>query len=130
MLKKLSVRIFLGVILLFNSGCVAFLIGGGAGAGTAAYLKGELESIVEASLEKAFQATQKALEDLEFPVTSKQINTFSGELTARGGNDKKIEINLKRMSEKMTEIKIRVGIFGDESLSQLILQRINKHIEI
>ncbi len=128
MRKKLSLGILLGVILLFNSGCVALLIGGGAGAGTVAYLKGELKSVVEASLEKTYQASQDALGDLEFPVTGRQKDAFSAELTARGGNDKKIEIDLKKLSDKMTEIKIRVGIFGDESLSQLILERIMKHI--
>lgn len=128
MQKKLSLGILLGAILLSNSGCVAFLIGGGAGAGTVAYLKGELKSVVEASLEKTYQASREALEDLEFPVTSGQKDAFSAELTARGGNDKKIEINLKKISEKITEIKIRIGIFGDESLSQLILERIMKHI--
>jgi hypothetical protein len=129
MQKKLSLGILLWVILLSNSGCVAFLIGGGAGAGTVAYLKGELKSVVESSLEKTLQATQTALEDLEFPVTSKQKDAFSAELVARRGNDKKIEIDLKKISEKMTEIRIRVGVFGDESLSQLILERINKHID-
>ncbi len=128
MQKKLPLGILLGAILLCNGGCAALLLGGGAGAGTVAYLKGELKSMIESPLEETWQATQKALEDLEFPVTSKQKDAFSAELTARDASDKKIEVKFERISSKMTEVRIRVGIFGDESLSQLILERIQKHL--
>ncbi|MEP9411642.1 MAG: DUF3568 family protein [Candidatus Brocadia sp.] len=127
--KNLLYGILLGIILLSNCGCVAaLLVGGGAGAGTVAYLKGELKSTEEASIGQVWHAAQKAMKDLEFAVTSEEKDALSAKLIARGAGDTKVEINLERVSENLTTVRIRVGVFGDESLSRLILERIKKHI--
>lgn len=122
--------ILFGIILLSSSGCavVALLAGGGAGAGTIAYISGELKSTEEASIDSTWQATEKAIQELEFFATSKQKDAISAKLIARGAADKKIVITLKKVAENLTEVKIRVGIFGDESVSRMILDRIKKHL--
>ncbi|MGQ3684288.1 MAG: DUF3568 family protein [Candidatus Loosdrechtia sp.] len=122
--------VLLGIILSSVCGCVAvpLIVGGGAGAGTVAYLKGELKSLEEASLDKTWQATHKALKDLEFIITSEEKNSLSAKAVARGTANKRVEINLKNVSGNLTEVKIRVGIFGEESLSRLILERIKKYL--
>ncbi|UJS18033.1 MAG: DUF3568 domain-containing protein [Candidatus Jettenia sp.] len=126
--KNLLLIILLGIIVSSSSGCVALLVGGGAGAGTIAYLKGDLRSLEEASLERVWEAAQKAIQELEFVVTSKQKDIFSAKFTAHGAQDKKVTVDLKKISDNLTEIKIRVGIFGDESLSRLLLERVRKHL--
>ncbi len=128
MSKNLLLILSLGVILLSGSGCATLVVGGGAGAGTAAYIMGELKSMEEASIEKTWQAAQKAVEDLEFFVTTQQKDAFSAKLIARSATDKKIKISLKRESEKLTEVRIRVGIFGDEALSLHVLKEIRKNL--
>ena len=129
-MPKNSLSIMLLGILLFSScGCVALLVGGGVGAGTVAYLRGELKSTEEASIDTTWQASQEALKDLEFSVTSKEKDAFSAKLIAHGVNDKKIEIELKKVSELLTRVTIRVGVFGDEPLSRLILERLKKHLD-
>ncbi len=45
---------------------------------------------------------------------------------ARGAGDKKIRVKVKKQSDTVTEIRIRVGMFGDESMSRQILDRIKK----
>ncbi|MGR3309594.1 MAG: DUF3568 domain-containing protein [Candidatus Brocadiales bacterium] len=128
--KKLLLITLLGIILLSSSGCavVALLIGGSVGAGAVAYVTGELKSTEEASLDRTWQAAQKAIEDLEFFVTSKQKDAISAKLIARGATDKKIELILKKVSENLTEVRIRVGIFGDEPLSRLVLEKLKNHL--
>ncbi|GAB63849.1 MAG: DUF3568 family protein [Candidatus Jettenia sp.] len=126
--KNLLLIILLGIIVSSSSGCAALLVGGGAGAGTIAYLKGDLRSLEEASLQRVWEAAQKAIQELEFVVTSKQKDIFSAKLIAHGAQDKKVTVNLKKISDNLTEIKIRVGIFGDESLSRLLLERVRKHL--
>ena len=127
--KNLLYGMLLGIILLFNCGCVAaLLVGGGAGAGTVAYLKGELKSTEEASIGQVWQAAQKAMKDLEFVVTSEERDDLSAKLIAHESDDTKIEINLESVSARLTNVKIRVGVFGDESLSRLTLERIKKHL--
>lgn len=127
--KDLLSIMLIGLVFLSNCGCVAaLLVGGGAGAGTVAYLKGELKSTEEASIDRTWEAAQKAMEDLEFVVTSKEKDAFSAKLIAYRVNDKKIEINFQKASEKTTEVRIRAGVFGDESLSLMILERIRKRL--
>ncbi|MCF6159345.1 MAG: DUF3568 family protein [wastewater metagenome] len=126
--KKLSVAILLG-IFLFCSGCAA-LVGGGIAAGTVTYILGELKSIEESSLESTWEAAQKTMEDLEFVVTSKEKDALTARLIARGANDKKIVVRLKKISEELTEVRIRVGTFGDESLARQILEKLKKNLGI
>jgi hypothetical protein len=115
-----------GMCLFINHGCALLLIGGGAaaGAGTVAYIKGELRTTQEISFERAWNATIGALKELGFAITQDEKDTLSGMIVARGADDQKIIIHLKKESEKLTEIRIRVGAFGDEARSQLILDNI------
>ena len=124
--KQLLLTLILGLSLLLNNGCMALLIGGAAGAGTVAYVAGELKSTEEVSLNRAWKATQKAMNDLELAITSREKDAFNGQLIARGAGDRKIKVKLKRQSDTLTEIRIRVGILGDEPLSRHILEKIKK----
>lgn len=127
--KNLLHTALLGIALFSNCGCVAaLLVGGGAGAGTVAYLKGELKSTEEASIGSVWQAAQKAMKDLEFVVTSEEKDNLSAKLIAHGSDDTKIEINLESASARLTTVRIRVGVFGNEALSRLTLERIKKHL--
>jgi type IV secretory pathway TrbL component len=106
--------------LLINIGCPAVvLVGGGAaaGGGSLAYIKGELKSTEEVSLNRAWKATQTAMNDLEFHITDKGKDACDAELSAGGAGGKKIKIALKKISGTRTEIRIRVGTFLDKSLS-------------
>ena len=116
--------LFLSILafsLLMNIGCpAAVMVGGGAAAGGAsvAYVKGELK--------QAWQATQKAMDDLGFHITSRAKDAFDAELAASGARDKEVKIILKKISDTRTEMKIRVGMFGDQSLSAQILEAIRR----
>ena len=50
-------------------------------------------------------------------------------LIARDAGDKKIEIELKKVLEHLTRVTIRVGVFGDEPLSRLMLERLKKNLD-
>ena len=126
--KQLLLICMLGVSLLINNGCPAVLIGAGgaAGAGSYAYIGGEFRSTERISLERAWEATKKAVNDLGFTVTRKEKDAYGSEfqLVAYGTGEKKIVVKLKKQSSALTEIGIRVGMFGDESLSRSILEKI------
>jgi len=118
-------NVFAGALVVMSTGCAALLIGIGAGAGvgTVVYIKGELKVTEETSLSQAFHAAHAAMEELEFVITKESKDALTGEVTARTSKDEKIEIILEKKSESLTEVGIRVGTFGDESLSQLILEK-------
>ena len=127
--KQLMVTPVIIVFFLTSMGCTAALVAGGAaaGIGTYKYIKGELESTEKVSLDKVYQATQTAMEDLEFTITSKQKDAFDGEVIARRATGKKVTVKLKRQSDSVTQIRIRVGTFGDETISKDILDTMKKY---
>jgi len=128
--KQLLFPLILGLSLVVNSGCPAIFVGaaagGAAGAGTVAYIGGELKSIEEVSLNRAWKATERAMRDLDFRITDKAKDALDAQLKASGADGKKIEVALKSISKSRTEIRVRVGTFGDESLSLQILDTIKK----
>jgi hypothetical protein len=125
--KKVWVMtIVLSVGLLMNSGC-ALLVGGAAGAGTVAYLKGELKTNEDVPIDKLWNATQAAIKEMGFTVKKFEKAASSAQFVALTADDKTITIKLKKRNDFLTEITIRAGTFGDESLSKKILEEIRKH---
>lgn len=116
---------------LVLTGCLAAAAVGGAavaGAGTVAYIKGELKATEEASMKKAWSATVGAVEELDFLVVNKVNDAVSGEIEAKTADSKTVKITLKRIADNLTEITIRIGTFGDESLSRYILSKIEARL--
>lgn len=130
MVRQSLFIILFGIILLSSYGCAAFLVFFGATAGTVAYIKGELKSIEEASFDRTWDAAQKATKDLEFTMTSKQKEAISAKLIVRGADNKKITINIQKISDELTEVRIRVGFFGNESLSMMVLNMLKQNLGI
>jgi len=128
--KQLLLLLTLGFGLLVNNGCPPVLVGAaagvGVGAGTVAYVGGELKSTEDVSLDRAWDATQEAIGDLGFTITERQKDLFNAQLNASGIAGKKITIALKKISDMSTGFKIRVGVFGDEAQSREILEGIKK----
>ena len=126
--RPLLFGLMLGLSLVVNSRCQALLISAECGAlvGAAAYKGGEVRYKGELSLNEAWDATQKALSDLGYGITSEErhVSDTAYQLTAEKEGSKRIRVTLKRQSDAVTEIRVRVGTFGDESLSRLIVKQI------
>lgn len=123
------------ILLAFVVCCIAMLVQGcmvaavGAGAvGTVAYLKGDLEAVESASLNDVYQATAKAVEEMELSVISRKKDSLGATFTLRDAADKKITIKLSATNESTTKISIRVGIFGSEAKSRTIYEKIKENI--
>ncbi len=106
-------------------GCLWLMFGGGAvaGAGIVAYAKGELRTAKMVSLDEAWMATQGAMDELGFTIMSRYTTANSAKLAARGAGNRSVTVGLERRGD-LTDIRVRVGTFGDESLSRLILDKI------
>jgi len=113
--------------ILFQGGCVAVVAAGAAGTGVAWY-SGKLEANLNDDLDAVFQASQKALAQLEFAKISDKKSGVDAELVSRTALDKKIEITLQKVTDGTTKVAIRVGVFGDESLSMTILDKIKANL--
>jgi hypothetical protein len=121
-LPRLAAAVLAVAVLLGGSGCVAVAVGAGA-AGAVAYVRGELSSTLGADLPRAQNAVDKAVGQLGFAKISDRRDALEGVFVARTASDKKVEVMLKKIGDNITEIKIRVGVFGDEQISLAVLEK-------
>jgi hypothetical protein len=98
------------------------------GAGTYYYVKGDLKRNYEASMDKTWEATIKAVEELKLTVESQNHDGLSGVIKGKTADDKSFEINLKRLDENSTEVGVRIGTFGDRAKSEAIQEKINSKL--
>ena len=113
-------------------GCAVLLVGGGAvaGAGMVAYAKGELTAAETADLDRVWAAAQGAMDDLDFVIQSRLTTAGSAKLIARGAGSRRVTVTVERRVGSLTDITVRVGYFGDEPLSRLILQKIRQRLDL
>lgn len=109
------------------TGCVV-VAAGAVGAGAVAYVRGELESSLEADLDTAYSAAQRALARLEFARIDQRKSGLDAQLVHRTALDKRIEIKLKKVTDRLTKIEIRVGLVGDQELSLTLLEKIRAEL--
>ncbi len=118
----------LGAAMLMCSGCVAVVAAGAAGAAAVAWVRGELQTTLPANLDRSFNASNEAIEELQFVKVSERKDALLGVIVARNAADKKIEIKLENMAGNVTKVGIRVGVVGDQELSLAILEKIKANL--
>lgn len=121
--RRLLIMLALGLSVAGLTGCFAVVAAGAAGTGVAWY-RGQLEANLDHNIDAVFTAAQKALTQLEFANISNQKSSVDAQLVSRTALDKKVEIKLEKVTDRSTKVIIRVGVFGDETLSMSILDKI------
>lgn len=129
-MKKLLLVPLAAGLLAASNGCALLVVGGAAAAGAGAvyYVSGELKDTESASLDAVNRATLAALGDLKYAVVSDAKDSLNAKIIARTATDTKIEIQLAKQAPAITEIRIRVGVFGDEQMSRQILEKIKARL--
>ena len=115
----------LSLLSLVSSGCL-LVAAGAAGAGTVAYVRGDLEATLDHNLDKSTRASNKAIEELKFAKVSEKKDLLTVVLLARTADDKRVQITLTRITDSQTKVAIRVAVFGDERVSLAILEKIKE----
>lgn len=125
-----SMSLLLVGAALMMQGCAVALIGAGAGAGagTYAYVRGEHQVTYPYSFNKTYSATLAALKDLQIPVVDAFKDLTDGTIMAKKGDGSDVKILLKTEGDKVTMVKVRVGIFGDEAASKRIVEKISTRL--
>ena len=113
----------LASVAVMQSGCL-LVAAGAAGAGTVAYVRGELDASLGNGYESVVQASNRAIDQLQFKKISESKDALKAVLIARTASDKKVQITVIKVSETLTKVEIRVGVFGDQALSTTILEKI------
>ena len=112
------------VLLLTLSGCV-LLAGGAAGAGTYAYISGNLKTTYDADMTDAWEASRAVVAELGMVADVEQHDAFSGSLKGTTADGKDFTISLSRVTQETTEVAIRIGRVGNRKRSEEIHSRIS-----
>lgn len=114
--------------LVTMSGCIPLLIGAAAGVGGISYAKGALIKNVDHTVSKVHKAGLAALKKLNLFVTTDELNKRSALIRAEYENGQKIQIFIDALTERSSKITIRIGTFGNQEQSQIILNAIQKKL--
>ena len=109
-------------------GCFAVVVGAGAAGTAVAYVRGELTGSLGYDFDRVYKVADKALIQLEFAKTSGKKDALEAVLEARTARDTKVTIELRKTGANLTEVKIRVGVFGDEQFAMMILDKIKSNL--
>jgi hypothetical protein len=106
-----GVCLLVGMIVV--QGCALFAVGvvAGAAAGTVSYAGNELRTTQEVSLERAWDAANGTVKELQFTMVETRKDGLRGILRARNTQDQPIVIQTIRKSDRLTEIRVKVGTF-------------------
>lgn len=126
--KPASSAVILLSILLTAQGCVPLIIGAAVGAGGVAYVKGSLEQNFDKSVDQLHRASLGGLKNIKCAVRSDQIRKHLAKITFEFDDGQKGSIHIKALTERSAQIKIRVGILGDETKSHIVLNAVLKHL--
>ena len=120
--KALLAALLAGGTLLLQSGCVG-LVAVGAGAGTVAYIRGDLEVESTKPVDQVMAAIEQTCTELNFNIDKKETKAFTGTVVA-DGDFGRVVFKAKARNPEKTELSIRVGPFGDQGASELIYEKL------
>ena len=106
------------LLIIATTGCV-LLAGGAVGAGTYAYVSGNLKTTYDATLQQTWDAAQKAVRNLDMKAQEEEHDAFSGVLKGTMADGREFNISLTKVTPETTEVAIRIGM-GDQEVSKTI----------
>ena len=124
MKKILIVMVCVGLLM----GCKSAVVTPEGTSASYSKAEGVLRSTLEGSVPDVVNATNATLEDLELTGVDSQVDKLKGKITARMAVGTKVGINLEAVDFDTTAIRIKVGTFGDKSISMQILRNIEKQL--
>ncbi len=132
--------VFIGLLLLTNTGCLAgVILGAGAAAAGGAYAgyawtKGQLYRDYPADFPRSEAAVRAAMAESQLPLLSQELGAGKAALETRTTDGTTVKICITTGASPLpadgpvTRIAVRVGAFGDEAVSARILDQIGKHL--
>jgi hypothetical protein len=94
-------------------------------AGAGAFVNGEIQAAWTVPIDAMWPSGQEAIRQLQFKVVSEKLRSKNrGLMFAEDLNGRSIEISMRAITPTVTRFTIRVGTFGDEAVSRLIVKQL------
>lgn len=103
---------------------------GVAQAGTSSFIQGTLQAAFDKPIDKVVEASRRALTDLGYEITREDSGTHYAQLQGSQSDGSSIVLKFRKSSEAVTGLSIRVGLWGDNAVSRLILIEIEKELGV
>lgn len=126
-LTRLLLAVVLGCSVALLNGCVA-VMAGAAGAGAVAYSKGDLETNLEASLDRTVAAIEKTIKTFPLIKRSDERKVNEWKIKADTIRNQAVTFTARKLNTENTALSIRVGTWGDETESLRILDAVKKNL--
>jgi hypothetical protein len=129
MLKRIYLIIAV-MYLLISTGCIALVVGAGAGAGTFAYVNGQLSRTYQANYQTTYEACKGILEDMKQPILEEKTDGIQTTITSQRFDETPMIINIRIIDPEWTEVSVRTGHIGvwkkeiSEQFHELLAKRI------
>ncbi len=131
MLRNLLLLMIIPYMFLIT-GCVALVVGAGAGAGTFAYVNGELSRTYQASYEQTHAVCRDILNDLKQPILEEKTDGIKTTLKSKRVDDTPMTVSIRIVEPNWTEVSVRTGYVGvwkreiSEQFHEFVAKRIKK----
>jgi len=129
MLKRLY--LIIGIMhLLLSTGCIALVVGAGAGAGTFAYVNGKLSRTYQANYETTYAVCKGILEDLKQPILEEKTDGTQTTIRSQRADETPMTITVLIIDPEWTEVSVRTGHIGvwkreiSEQFHEFVVERI------
>jgi hypothetical protein len=116
------------IFALAAAGCSPIVVTPGTTSAAAVYSGGSLYGAEDASLDKVWNGVQGAVKELQFKETFSEKDVFTGRLYANRADGTGVKFYLKKRDEKLTQIEIRVGVFGNPAESRELYDKVRAHM--
>lgn len=128
-MRKVITFLTAGVFLLNIYGCVALLVGGAVGAGTAVWLAQKLTQEFHSPYARTVDATEKALKSLKLKIIEINRKDDVAKFRSEDASGKAIWIDVIRIAPDSTKVEVRVGaVSPDKDFASKILKRIQSYL--
>ena len=124
MKKMMIVMVCVGLL----AGCKSTVVTPEGTAATYSKAEGVLRATLGGSVPDVVNATNATFEDLELTGVESTVDKLKGKITARMAVGTKVSVNLEAVDFDTTSIRIKVGTFGDRSISMQIFRSIEKRL--
>jgi len=118
--------------LLLTTGCIALVVGAGAGAGTYAYVNGELSRTYQASYQTTYNVCKGILADLNQPILEEKTDGTQTTISTKRADGTPMKVTIRIVDPEWTDVSVRTGHIGvwkkeiSEQFHEFIAARLEK----
>lgn len=130
---RLACPLLAGVAVALGGCLTPFDLAANAGlgiaqAGTSSFIQGTLTAAFDKPMETVAEASRLALVRLGYEITHEDSATYFMQIQGDQSDGSDIVVKLRQSSPTVTGLSIRVGLWGDNAVSRLILAEIEKQM--